>query len=327
MLNKCNLIKKTYFCMNEVLIFALLEKMNKDSSPKSISKLLKFYLQFILILIALTFLFAILFIFLVDFDSLISVKSNDKAFMMLSIVIPQVFIFLIPSIVFAYRAGSIKKSLYLQWKFPVIWLLPILIGWLALDMFSSALISLLIYVLPESASAWLSNELYKVDLLYRSTFGTLGNDLIGISLIILSGAVIPAFCEEFLFRGTFLSKTLEYISPYKTLSFTSLLFAIVHLQLITIPQLFIFGFYLGIVVLITKSIYPAIIIHFINNAAAFISLIFGESSHLSVIQDNNDLIKQIGLLLLSFFVAILAYKYFFKSKCRFEHQGERTSHT
>lgn len=301
--------------------------MDQECNSNSISKLLKFYLQFIIVWIAFFFILAILLAFLFGLDGKTIDNNTDKTLVLLSIIIPQILVFLLPALVFSFKEGSMKQILRLQWNFPTIWMIPILIGWLSLDLFSSAFISLTVFILPEQASIWMTNELLNVESLYLSTFGILGNDFIGICLVIISGALVPAFCEEFLFRGTFLNRTVEFISPYKSLIISSLLFAFVHLQLIMIPQLFIFGFYLGLVVIMTKSIYPAIIIHFLNNTSAFLMLMFGESSYLDVIRDYDDLMQQIGLLLLSLTVGLLVYKYFFKSKCSFEHQREHSSHT
>lgn len=301
--------------------------MEQESNSNNINKLLKFYFQFVIVWVAFIFILAILLAFLFGLEGKTIDDNTDKTLALLSIIIPQILVFLLPALVFSFREGSIKQILHLQWNFPTIWMIPILIGWLSLDLFSSAFISLTVFILPEQASIWMTNELLKVESLYRSTFGILGNDFIGIILVILSGALVPAFCEEFLFRGTFLNRTMEFIPPYKSLIIASLLFAFVHLQLIMIPQLFIFGFYLGFVVLMTKSIYPAIIIHFLNNTSAFLMLTFRESPYLDVITDYNDLMQQIGVLLLSLTVGILVYKFFFKSKCRFEHQGEHSSHT
>ena len=87
---------------------------------------------------------------------------------------------------------------------------------------------------------------------------------------ILLHAAIPAVLEEMLFRYI----PLNLISENKRFAIiiSSTLFAFAHMNLLSIPYALFAGLALGSVTLLTKSILPAIVIHFINNLFSLLSL-------------------------------------------------------
>lgn len=81
---------------------------------------------------------------------------------------------------------------------------------------------------------------------------------------ILMVAVLPALCEEFLHRGILLNE-MHRIGYKKAIVMSSLLFALIHFNINQVSYAFVLGLLMGMVVVISKSIWPAIIIHFLNN--------------------------------------------------------------
>lgn len=79
-------------------------------------------------------------------------------------------------------------------------------------------------------------------------------------------AVIPAIVEELLFRGLFFSSFLEFMKPKKAMIFTSLMFAAMHFSLLKLFPTFMLGMVFAYTVYNTGSIFPAMVLHFINNA-------------------------------------------------------------
>lgn len=78
-------------------------------------------------------------------------------------------------------------------------------------------------------------------------------------------AVVPAFCEEFLHRGLLL----HGISPIgyrKAIIISSVLFGMMHMSISQVFYAAILGLVIGFLVVMTKSIWVGIILHFINNA-------------------------------------------------------------
>lgn len=296
----------------------------QENLEKPQSTLAKFYLKIVGVLIALTIMFAfvqVAFTFLIDSSDIDFNLNIDLPWIVLS----QFGTFFLLAIVIAKRSGNLKESLKLNWNFPIIWIAPLALGWLAIIVLESSIITFAIYLLPNEMGAWLANQFETLDNFYRGIFKLDSANFVQIWIVLLAGAATPAICEELFFRGMLLSKTQQYISIRSSLILTSLLFAAIHFQPVSFIMLFIIGFYLGITVIITGSIYPAIIIHFINNAITFITMTFDSTSYMNVIQDNNDMFRELGLALVAILTISLLYKYFFKSKLSFEHERNHPS--
>lgn len=85
--------------------------------------------------------------------------------------------------------------------------------------------------------------------------------------LLLLMAVIPAIAEEIMFRGALLGAW-KPSGAKRALWHTALLFSLIHLQPNNLPALLFLGLVLGSVSLETGSVYPAIVIHGVNNLIA-----------------------------------------------------------
>ena len=83
-------------------------------------------------------------------------------------------------------------------------------------------------------------------------------------LLMFSGAVIPAFSEELLFRGVILSNLKPYGKGMAILV-SALLFGLMHMNLAQFLYATVAGVVLGIVYMATHSLWLCILIHFANN--------------------------------------------------------------
>lgn len=88
------------------------------------------------------------------------------------------------------------------------------------------------------------------------------------NLIVL--AVTPAFCEEFLFRGYIQRQAERSWGIIAGILFSGIVFGLYHLRLTQALPLSVLGIYLAYLVWRTGSLWPAIIVHFANNAIAVI---------------------------------------------------------
>lgn len=79
-------------------------------------------------------------------------------------------------------------------------------------------------------------------------------------------AVFPGICEEVLHRGLVLRGSAKEGYTRYGLLFSSILFGLMHLNIQQFFYAMILGCLMGIVVIVADSIYPAMIIHFMNNA-------------------------------------------------------------
>ncbi len=86
----------------------------------------------------------------------------------------------------------------------------------------------------------------------------------------MSIAIIPAICEELVFRGVMLpllSKITRNI--HAAVWITAMLFSLIHVQFYGFLPRMIMGALLGYFVIWSGSLYTSILAHFINNASAF----------------------------------------------------------
>ena len=114
-------------------------------------------------------------------------------------------------------------------------------------------------------------------------------------ILVISLAVVPGIFEELFFRKALIDFTLPY-GKYFALLFSSLLFGLIHMNLSQGLFAFIIGLIFGAVYLYTKDIKITMLIHFINNGFAAISMILPEM-----------LLLLITLILFAFLIAGLIY--------------------
>ena len=86
---------------------------------------------------------------------------------------------------------------------------------------------------------------------------------------IVCAALIPALFEEFAFRGMIMG-SLRKFGDMPAILVSALIFAFYHGNFIQIPFAFLVGIFLGLIAVMTDSIWPAVIAHFINNLYAVI---------------------------------------------------------
>lgn len=99
---------------------------------------------------------------------------------------------------------------------------------------------------------------------------------------IFSVAVMPALVEEFMFRGILLHKLRKYGDGFAVLC-SSLIFGLIHGNLVQIPFAFIVGLALGFIVIKTGSIIPSMIVHFIVNCSSVLITIMNNQINENVL--------------------------------------------
>jgi len=85
-------------------------------------------------------------------------------------------------------------------------------------------------------------------------------------LSLVAAALVPAICEEAVFRGATQRSFERRMRPGRAIVLAGLLFAGLHLQPHNLVPLAILGAFLGLVSWTSRSIYPAIVGHFLFNA-------------------------------------------------------------
>jgi membrane protease YdiL (CAAX protease family) len=114
------------------------------------------------------------------------------------------------------------------------------------------------------------------DSLVRMLKDTIQHPLPFFVMIVIAAPVL----EELLFRGIILEGLLKNYQPYRAIGFSAFLFALVHGNLAQGIGAFMIGVLVGWIYWKTESIIPGILIHFINNLAAYSAILFSNEDDL-----------------------------------------------
>ena len=157
--------------------------------------------------------------------------------------------------------------------------------------------------LPESMSALeerlrqdglKSENLLKQFLTRDGGIGVLASNLFVIALI-------PAVCEEFLFRGVIQQTFLRWIgNKHIAIIITAAIFSIIHFDMFNFVPRFVMGIALGYLFCYSKSIWPSVIAHFFNNGSIVVlTYIFGSEFQSTNLFDSNTvsiILTSIGVI-------------------------------
>ena len=144
------------------------------------------------------------------------------------------------------------------------------------------------------------------------------DSIIEILFVIIIISVVPAICEEVLFRG-FVQRGFEYrFKPFTAIFITSLAFGLYHFNPYGLIALLILGMYLGYSVYLSGSILVPIILHFLHNLISILTYyIFGseELMETNIVNPEEFSTHAISFTLLTLLFIIFLYfvkKYYYK---------------
>ena len=137
-------------------------------------------------------------------------------------------------------------------------------------------------------------------------------------LVIIVIAIVPAICEEIMFRG-YIQRSFEFkMKPVCAVLITAIFFGVYHFNPYGLFPLIVLGFYFGFAAYISKSLIVPIFLHFLNNfGAVILYFIIGDDELISTdVTDSTGLEANIFLfflLVLLFTIVIFVIKkYYFK---------------
>lgn len=169
-------------------------------------------------------------------------------------IICYVFLFFIINQIFG--KSTIAKPLFedrhIDWTVYIL----ILLATLSLAVVLEPLSTLLLKLLP--MPAWFEE-------IFNQSFTP------SVTTFVLAVIIAP-LCEEVLMRGVILRGLLTSMPPKKAIIWSSFFFALIHFNPWQALPAFIIGLVLGWMYWKTRSIWPCIFIHFVNNLFAFIGI-------------------------------------------------------
>lgn len=187
-------------------------------------------------------------------DSMTFLWGDSQKDVLISSVVVQILVLILPTL-FYCRLTQLSFTRKLKLKFFSPGRIILLISLLGVMICGSLLINLVCYSLAGRTGQFSASSAY-----------ALSEQVGGMNplYVLLAFCLVPAVCEEFVFRGVVLS---EYSGdgPWAGVLLSALLFAMSHFHLLELPSYLFCGIVLAGAVYATKSLYAAILLHFANN--------------------------------------------------------------
>lgn len=221
----------------------------------------------------------------------------------------QIMLMLLPTLLFARYVYPVHITQILRVKFPKqkeIWIF--IAGLILLTPLLQSYLFLQNYFLDKAADLFpilrkLMNILDQLDKMVEQTYGELlkATSVFEASFVIFVVAIIPALCEEILFRGLVQKSFEQKFKPYFSIFITSLFFGLYHFNPYGLVALVALGFYFGFAAYKSDSIFIPMILHFINNFLAVIAfLVLGSNELMGTnIKHDSSVLPQIFVFLIT----------------------------
>lgn len=199
--------------------------------------------------------------------------GDNPGLLMASTVLQSLLLFLVPVIIVAnvfYRDN--KRDFYRFDLGSQKWLLALA------GVVVYALLSPLIDWLGFWNNHWNVGEMFSImsDEYYHTVMGIVRKAAsagsVGLLIMVLVMAVVPAICEELFFRvglQQLLGKWFK--NDHVAVVVTAFVFSLMHMDMSGFLVRFVMGLVLGYVFLYSRSLVPNVMLHFLNNAVATIS--------------------------------------------------------
>lgn len=149
-------------------------------------------------------------------------------------------------------------------------------------------------MLANTVSDLMNTNLEMFGLKNTVNFSNEVNSVPEVLLYAVSTAVVPAFAEEFAFRGILMGSLRKYGDVFAIIV-SSVMFGAMHGNVVQIPFAFMLGLMFGFVDCKTNSVFPSIGIHFLNNFYAVIT---------DILQNNTDIDKS-AVAGINYFICVL----------------------
>ncbi len=274
----------------------LLKNNAKANLRKTSSGLGFFVLSYFATMMISSFVLVIILVLFLGFDQS-KLTSNSIPIYLLDIFI-SVFSAFIPGIIyFSLSGNSIAETINVKYvKQKILW--PVVFVGLATAMFANYATDILL------------NNFSIFNLENSINFDRSSQSLLQNILYVIATAIVPAFAEEFAFRGVVMGTLRKYGDTFAIIA-TSVLFGAMHGNISQIPFAFILGLVFAYVDCITGSIIPSIIIHFINNFYAVMINILQSSNF---IDNTTFYIVYYTIILLFCILGLLSFIYLSKKQ-------------
>lgn len=234
----------------------------------------------------------------------------------------QILLMLLPTLIFARYVYNENISFILRIKFPSLKEIGIFaLGLILLMPMLQNLLSLQNFVLQKLAAVspfvkYLTDMLDRLDKVVLETYGNMltSHSILESFFIIFVVAVIPAVCEETLFRG-FVQKSFEQrLKPFWSIFITAVFFGLYHFNPYGLLALIALGVYFGFAAYTSNSIFVPMVLHFLNNLFAVLAfLILGSDELINTTAAKSEPVLPQLISFLIFGTLFFAYIFYIKN--------------
>ncbi len=205
---------------------------------------------------AVFLLFAILLGVYLFISLILSGLPREEDWYLISLLVPELAILLLPLVFIRVKRLNFRATLKIE-------SISFTTGWLT---FFIALIAFIVLgglndLLSPLFKSYEEMTIRMVQQLIKAAESNIIIFLIGVT-------IVPAICEEVLFRGFILSGLQAEHGKTKAVVFSGLLFGLLHFIPNQIVLMSLFGMLLGFLTLQTGSILVPMLLHFVNNVLA-----------------------------------------------------------
>lgn len=187
--------------------------------------------------------------------------SDNVTSWLFSFLVQVIGLGLIPLLLYKQwiKDGDVKEDFYLKAKFhPLNYVLAVIIGFL-------------LYYLTMGVSLIYQNILIMLGFTHITTgVGTIYSGWEVLAMQLITVAMMPAFFEEFVDRGLLMSVFRHEENEKRVIIILAVIFALVHQNITQTGYTLVGGLVIAFFAVKTRSIWPGVIIHFINNGISVI---------------------------------------------------------
>jgi uncharacterized protein len=159
--------------------------------------------------------------------------------------------------------------------------------------------------IPESVRPFVDQMRESIEQTYRAL--VIVESIPELLFVMVVVAVVPAFSEEFLFRGL-VQRNFEHSFGLAGGAIAAgIIFGLYHLNPFSMFPLIVLGVLFGLLVYKTGSILSAVLAHFVNNTVAIVTVYYRREEILLPGDDEISVAATAGVMLVSGFVAVVCW--------------------
>ena len=228
----------------------------------------------------------IIFLFLAQLLGLIPFFAMpDGPFKGLAFALVNAAALLIPLALITKKHGalSVKETFRTNKKAPVKAYLFAIIATAGIVAAGDAITTITYISLPDVAKEFFEKMYLQMEEPYRKLFYSENKALLPIALF--AAAIMPAFYEEFAFRGYLQKNTESLMKPMRAIIGASIIFTLIHMNAVGSIQIFGLAMIFGYMVYKTDCIWVGFVAHALNNIYAITLMNLSEDTSLASLAD------------------------------------------